>query len=54
LILAEPGGYISNNTCKGNQGYGISILRPAKPTFVNNMLTGNYEGQLYDEESPID
>lgn len=49
LLLITAGGFVSNNICKGNQGYGISILKPARPSLVNNKLQGNFEGNMYEE-----
>lgn len=49
ILLTKAGGFIKENTCTGNQGYGISILKAAKPVLVNNVISGNHEGHLYDE-----
>ena len=53
LLLEQNGGLLQNNTLQKNQGYGISILKNFRPDLINNTINGNYEGEIYDENAPL-
>ncbi|MCB0273349.1 MAG: right-handed parallel beta-helix repeat-containing protein, partial [Calditrichaeota bacterium] len=50
ILLDKAGGSVLNNKSHGNMGYGISILKEARPTLLGNLTGGNREGDTYEED----